>query len=151
MGQGQLRAAQNARRRPGQRAGIDEIIRPGLAAGATVISDRFTDSSFAYQGGGRGIAPVRIRQLQYWLHAELIPDLTLLLDLPVATGLGRVNQRGSSDRFESEQLSFFEGVRDMYLQLAGAEPDRFVVIDADRDMESIRSDIHQVLQDRGLL
>jgi dTMP kinase len=73
---------------------VDEIIRPNIEAGITVLSDRFTDSSFAYQGGGRGIAAGRIRSLQQWVHPDLNPDLTLLLDLPVATGLERVGRRG---------------------------------------------------------
>ena len=130
---------------------IDEIIRPNIESGVTVISDRFTDSSFAYQGGGRGIDPARIRALQNWLHADLNPDLTLLLDLPVETGLERVKKRGESDRFETEQLDFFNKVRSAYLELAAAEPERIAVINVDRQIESIQADIQSTLKDRGIL
>ena len=130
---------------------LDTVIRPGLAQGISIISDRFTDSSFAYQGGGRGIDMDRIRQLQQWLHADLKPDLTLLLDLPVETGLARAGKRSESDRFESEAVEFFTSVRECYLQLAADEPDRFAVIDADRDVDAIRSDIRTVLSKRGMI
>lgn len=130
---------------------VDEIIRPNLNAGVTVLSDRFTDSSFAYQGGGRGIPAERIRALQQWVHADIKPDLTLLLDLPVETGLSRVNNRGASDRFESEQLDFFRAVRECYLAMARDEPERFAVIDVDRNITSIQDDIHNVLEQRGML
>ncbi len=130
---------------------LDEIIRPGLADGATVISDRFTDSSFAYQGGGRGIDTQRIEQLRTWLHADVTPDLTLLLDLPVILGLERVGKRGASDRFEAEKLEFFTAVRNCYLNLAAAEPHRFAVIDASRSVDEIQACIQTVLQERDLL
>lgn len=130
---------------------LDEVIRPNIKAGITVISDRFTDSSFAYQGGGRGIEAERIHQLKQWLHADINPDLTLLLDLPVRSGLERVDKRGESDRFETEKLDFFNSVRTTYLQLAEAESERIVVLDADRDIESIQTDIRAVLEARGIV
>jgi len=130
---------------------VDEIIRPNLKAGITVLSDRFTDSSFAYQGGGRGIAAGRIRSLQQWVHPDLNPDLTLLLDLPVATGLGRVGRRGESDRFEAEKLDFFEAVRSAYLDMAAAEPHRFEVIDANRSLAEIQADIRAVFEKRAIV
>lgn len=130
---------------------VDEIIRPNIEAGNTVLSDRFTDSSFAYQGGGRGIAAGRIRSLQQWVHPDLNPDLTLLLDLPVATGLERVGRRGESDRFEAEKLDFFEAVRSAYLDMAAAEPQRFEVIDANRSLAEIQADIHAVFEKRAIV
>jgi dTMP kinase len=109
---------------------LDNAIRPALAAGRWVICDRFTDASYAYQGGGRAVSTALIDQLAAAVHADLWPDRTLLLDLPVGTGLERAKLRpGAPDRFESEQRSFFERVRAAYLQRAASEPQRVRVID----------------------
>ena len=106
-------------------------VRPALARGAWVICDRFTDATYAYQGAGRGVPRVLIDTLAGAVQAGLWPDRTLLLDLPVATGMARARARSSSpDRFESEREAFFERVRAEYLRRAAAEPTRFRVLDA---------------------
>ncbi len=110
---------------------LENAIRPALAAGRWVICDRFTDASYAYQGAGRGIRAALLDQLAEAVHADLWPARTLLLDLPVETGLARANSRaGAPDRFESEQRQFFDRVRAAYLARAALEPQRIRVIDA---------------------
>jgi dTMP kinase len=113
-------------------------IRPALAAGRWVLCDRFTDATFAYQGGGRGIDAAAIARLAELVHGELWPDLTLYLDLPPAQGLERMRARGAPDRFERESERFFERVRATYLARAEAEPGRFAVIDASGDVDAVR-------------
>lgn len=122
-------------------AHLSNRIRPALDAGRWVLCDRFTDATYAYQGGGRGVPVERIRELHGWVHAGLEPDLTLLLDTPVAVGLARASNRskGRGDRFESERGEFFERVRAAYLRIAGAEPARVLVIDADRPLPEVRA------------
>lgn len=124
---------------------INELIQPSMATGQWVICDRFTDATYAYQGGGRGIANVRIAQLEQWVQGELRPDLTLLLDLPVEQGLARAGQRGDLDRFEQEQTAFFERVRAAYLDRARQFPRQYRIIDASQDIDSVRDQIFQVL------
>jgi dTMP kinase len=110
---------------------LDHAIRPALAAGRWVICDRFTDASYAYQGAGRGVSAALLDQLAAAVHADLWPARTLLLDLPVASGLARARARAAApDRFESEQQQFFERVRAGYLQRAALDPRRIRVIDA---------------------
>lgn len=110
---------------------VRDVVRPVLAAGRWVLSDRFTDASYAYQGGGRGIDAARIAELEQIATADLKPDLTLLLDLPVAAGRERASQRGGdTDRIEAERDDFFERVRATYRARATAEPARFCVLDA---------------------
>ena len=109
---------------------VRECIEPALAAGKWVLCDRFTDASYAYQGGGRGMPMERIAGLESWATDGLLPDLTLLLDLPVATGRARAAGRGEADRIEVEADAFFERVRAAYRARAVAEPGRFRVIDA---------------------
>lgn len=109
---------------------VRELLRPALDAGRWVLSDRFTDASYAYQGGGRGIDVARIAELERIATGGLQPDLTLLLDLPVAAGRVRATQRGAADRIEAERDDFFERVRAVYRARAQAEPARFRVIDA---------------------
>lgn len=111
-------------------AHLEALIRPALARGAAVVCDRFTDATFAYQAGGRGVEKGRIEALATLVHGDLQPDLTLLLDLDPAVGLARAGRRGLADRFEREEIAFFERVRAAYLDLARAEPARIVVIDA---------------------
>ncbi|MBS0571567.1 MAG: dTMP kinase [Proteobacteria bacterium] len=120
---------------------VREKIRPALDAGRWVLSDRFTDASFAYQGGGRGQPQERIAELERWAADGLKPDLTLLLDLPVAEGLKRANGRGSADRIEMENADFFERVRAAYRARAAAEPARFRIIDAGRPLEAVLGDV----------
>lgn len=108
---------------------LHEIIRPALAAGKLVLCDRFTDASFAYQGGGRGLGTEMVAQLEALVHPDLQPDLTLLLDLPVAQGLAR-KHADQPDRIERERSEFFQRVRDAYLARAREFPERIKLIDA---------------------
>lgn len=124
---------------------LAQLIRPALSAGEWVLCDRFTDATYAYQGGGRGIDTARIAVLEEWVQRDLRPDLTLLLDLPVDVGMARAGQRGELDRFEREQQTFFEQVRQAYRERAAAEPDRFRVIDASQDIERVQQQIEAVL------
>jgi len=105
-------------------------LRPALRSGEWVVCDRFVDASYAYQGAGRGLEMTRVAELEQWIVPDLVPDLTLLLDLPVAEALGRMRDRGVSDRFEQEADGFFHRVRECYLERAAAEPGRVRVIDA---------------------
>ena len=109
---------------------VHEVLWPALESGRWVLCDRFTDASYAYQGGGRGVDAARIAELESIATGGLKPDLTLLLDLPVAHGRARANQRGDADRIEAERDDFFERVRAVYRDRARAEPARFRVIDA---------------------
>jgi dTMP kinase len=116
---------------------IENLIRPALQRGAWVVCDRFTDASYAYQGAGRGIPQEHIAALERLVQGDLRPDLTLLLDAPLAISAARAEARnrasGDSDRFEREQREFFERVRDGYLERARGEPERFAVIDASQE------------------
>lgn len=123
---------------------VNNSIRPALAAGTWVVSDRFTDSTRAYQGGGRGFPRERIEWLAEFVHGDLQPDLTILLDAPVETALLRAGRRGDPDRFEVEQAEFFSTVRETYLQLAEQQPERFVVVDVSRDLDRVREVIQQI-------
>jgi dTMP kinase len=127
---------------------LEEVIRPALARGETVLCDRFTDATWAYQGGGRRISADNIAALEKLVHGDLQPDLTLLLDLPVEQGMSRASNRSESDRFESESRGFFQRVRDAYLQRARSEPDRFVIIDASRHLKQVREQIEHALEER---
>lgn len=124
---------------------IHGVIEPALAAGEWVICDRFTDATFAYQGGGRELPMDWIERLETLVQGSLRPDLTLLLDAPVDVGMARAGERGELDRFEQEQLAFFERVRGVYLARAEAEPDRFRIIDTHRELDAIAEDIRAVL------
>jgi dTMP kinase len=125
---------------------VARVIRPALDAGQWVLCDRFTDATYAYQGGGRGLAEARIAALEGWVQGDLRPDLTLLLDLPVAAGIARARARtGDSDRFEREEAAFFERVRETYLARAAAEPARFQVIDSSRAVEAVRARLREVV------
>lgn len=121
-------------------------IRPALEAGSWVLCDRFTDASYAYQGAGRGVERAWIAQLETFVQGGLRPDLTLLLDLPVEIGLARARGRSAPDRFESEDLAFFERVRQGYLEIARAEPQRVKVIDAALPLTQVRERIEGELQ-----
>ena len=125
---------------------IDKVIRPALEAGKDVLCDRFTDASYAYQGLGRNISTERISMLEDWVQKGLKPDLTLLLDAPVSTGLERAARRSEKDRFESETLVFFEAVRECYLQIAQNEPWRMKVIDASLDLENVKKQVLTILK-----
>ena len=120
---------------------ISEVIRPALAAGQWVLSDRFTDASHAYQGGGRGLDPAVIGQLETWVQQGLQPDLTLLLDAPVELGMARARRRGQTDRFEAERLEFFENVRAAYLARAERFPERIRRVDASGSLAEVQARI----------
>jgi dTMP kinase len=124
---------------------LEQKIRPALDAGIWVLCDRFTDASYAYQGGGRGIDMERIRALETWTQGDLRPDLTLLLDLPVETGLERAGKRSDPDRFEKEAARFFESVRNAYLEIAWNEAGRVKVVDASPTLEEVQSRIAEIL------
>ena len=126
---------------------VNNAIRPALERGTWVISDRFTDSTRAYQGGGRGVSRDSIERLAQLVHRDLQPDLTILLDAPVETGMQRADRRGEPDRFEVEQLEFFNRVRDTYLALAQAEPERFTVVDCSRDLASVQAALRVIADD----
>jgi dTMP kinase len=117
---------------------ISRVILPALAAGKAVFCDRFTDTSFAYQGAARGLGAEKIAVLQTLVQKGLTPDLTILLDAPVELALDRLQERAKTDRFESETSAFFQRARDAYLEMAIAEPERFRVIDATTSLEDVR-------------
>ena len=125
---------------------LGELIKPALQAGKWVLCDRFTDATYAYQGGGRHISVERITALENWVQGELRPDLTLLLDIPVEAGLQRAAGRGEPDRFEQEKVEFFQSVRDVYLDRASKEPDRFRIIDTSPDLPTVQRAIREVLE-----
>lgn len=126
---------------------LAEKIRPALARGQTVISDRFVDATYAYQGFGRGLPLATIESLHQLILKNFLPDLTIYLDLDVETGLARARQRGELDRFERETASFFERVRAGYLARVQQDPQRFAVIDASLPLEQVQANIAQVLAD----
>ena len=125
---------------------LSQLIKPALAKGGWVLSDRFTDATYAYQGGGRGLSMQMIADLENTVQGPLRPNLTLLLDVPVEVGLARAGQRGELDRFEREKQTFFEKVRETYLQRAAAEPNRFCIIDASQPLEGVQADIKAALK-----
>ena len=124
---------------------LSERIEPALTAGRWVVCDRFTDASFAYQGGGRELGPDAVAQLARLVHPQRRPDLTVYLDLPPDQGLARARHRGEPDRIERESVRFFERVRAVYLDRAAAEPERFAVVDASRPLEAVGRDVLEVL------
>ena len=129
---------------------LKKIIEPALNNGVWVLCDRFTDATYAYQGGGRGLSRTTISQLENLIQETLRPDLTIILDLEVAIGLSRAKNRGALDRFEKERIEFFERVRQTYLSIAENSPDRCVVLNADNERELIAEEINTILADRLL-
>ncbi len=117
---------------------IHEVIRPALDAGHWVLCDRFTDATYAYQGQGRGLGESRVAMLEDFVQEELRPDVTVLLDVPAELGLARARGRGALDRFEQEDMSFFERVRDAYLSRARRGGGRYRVIDASEELDSVQ-------------
>jgi dTMP kinase len=124
---------------------LAEVIRPALAKGAVVLCDRFTDATYAYQGGGRGLSVARIAALEQFVQGDLRPDLTLVFDLPVEVGLARAAARGRLDRFEQEGQAFFEAVRQAYLQRAQGEPQRYNLLDAAQPLDAVQRAIDALL------
>ncbi|MDF1629564.1 MAG: dTMP kinase [Alcanivoracaceae bacterium] len=124
---------------------VGALIEPALQRGAWVLSDRFVDASYAYQGGGRGLSMERIAALEKLVLGDLQPDLTLLFDVPVETGLARAGRRGDLDRIEQEDMAFFQRIRDTYLQRAEAEPQRFQVLDAAAPLQQVQEQLLNTL------
>lgn len=127
---------------------LEEVIRPALARGECVVCDRFTDATYAYQGGGRGVPETSIKQTESLVHGDLQPDTTLLLDVLPEIGLQRPRSRSTSDRIEGEALSFFERVRAAYRERAVRFPERTVMIDASADLKSVHAAIRKALKER---
>jgi dTMP kinase len=124
---------------------LEQVIRPALAAGKVVLCDRFTDATYAYQGGGRGLSEERIAVLETFVQGDLRPDLTLVFDLPVEVGLARAAARGRLDRFEQEGREFFEAVRQAYLRRAARYPERYRVIDAGQPLDQVQQQLERLL------
>ncbi len=124
---------------------LHTIIAPALERGTWVLCDRFTDATFAYQGGGRALGTDRIASLEAWLHPALQPDRTWLFDVPLAVARDRLNRTRDQDRFEREADTFFERTRAVYLDRARLDPARFLTIDATRSIEAIRNDLSEDL------
>lgn len=130
---------------------LHKVILPALEAGNNVLCDRFTEATYAYQGGGRGINDRKISVLENWVQGELRPDLTIVLDAPVETGRNRAGRRSAPDRIEKEQNDFFERVRQTYLQLANHYPHRISVVDASVALEQVQDQIYHVMKERGII
>lgn len=129
-----------------RREHIVKVIEPALAAGQWVVSDRFTDASFAYQGGGRGLSKAKLQQLETWVQGDLQPDLTFLFDLDVVTAAKRLQGTGqAADRFEQEKADFFERVRRAYLARAREFPRRFCVVDASLSIDAIHKQLEEII------
>ncbi|MDF1781022.1 MAG: dTMP kinase [Alcanivoracaceae bacterium] len=125
-----------------------EKILPALARGCWVLSDRFTDATYAYQGGGRGLSVEKIAQLEQLVQGKVRPDLTLLFDIPVSLGMERAGKRGALDRIEQESMTFFERIRQCYLDRAAAEPARMAVLDASRTLDAVQTQLVECLEQR---
>lgn len=120
---------------------IDKIIRPNLMKGAVVISDRFTDATYAYQAGGKGVKDEKIDILKKWVQEDLRPDLTFLFDLSVEVSIERLNKTRKLDKFEREDKSFHKKIREKYLTLVEASPERFCVLNSEASIEKIQNQI----------
>ena len=130
----------------GRREHLDKVILPALTQGQWVISDRFTDASFAYQGGGRGLDTGKLKILEHWVQGALQPDLTLYFDVPVEVGQQRICQIKDADRFELEQAEFFQRVRNAYLDRARQFPGRIHIIDSSRPLAEVKTAVGQTVQ-----
>lgn len=128
-----------------RREHIALVIEPALARGAYVLSDRFTDASYAYQCGGRGVAAEKMRILENWVQGELQPDITLLFDVPVEVSVQRLAGARSPDKFERESSEFFTLIRNAYLQRAHEYPERFRIIDANRPLDEVKASVQAIL------
>lgn len=128
-----------------RREHLEQVIRPALNRGVWVISDRFTDASFAYQGGGRGVDKSKLELLEKWVHGDLHPDLTLLFDIPVEVARVRLNNNENLDRFEQEQGGFFNRVRQAYLDRSAEQPERFRIVNAEGKVDEVRASLQQIL------
>jgi dTMP kinase len=124
---------------------LEQVIKPALRAGKWVVSDRFSDASFAYQGGGRGMDWDKLRQLEQWVHPDLQPDLTLFFDVPVEVARQRLANNVSFDRFEQEQADFFERVRAGYHKRVKQNPQRYAVIDAAQSLDKVKEQVEKIV------
>lgn len=124
---------------------IEQVIKPALQRGTWVLSDRFSDASFAYQGGGRGVPAEQLEQLERWVHGGFQPDLTLLFDIPIEVARQRLSNNATLDRFEQEQGSFFEKVRQAYLDRYRKNPARFALIDASKTPQEVKASLEKVI------
>jgi dTMP kinase len=124
---------------------LEQVIKPALRAGKWVISDRFSDASFAYQGGGRGMDWDKLRQLEQWVHPDLQPDLTLFFDVPVEVARQRLSSNASLDRFEQEQADFFERVRAGYRKRVQENPRRYAVIDGSQSLDNVKKQLEEII------
>ena len=129
-----------------RREHIAQVIEPGLASGAWVLSDRFSDASFAYQSGGRGLDRAKMEALEAWVHPHLQPDLTLLFDVPLEVARERLDATRTLDKFEQEQSAFFARCRAEYLRRAAQFPDRFIVVDSTRSIEATQQTLREALE-----
>lgn len=128
-----------------RREHVEQVIRPALQRGTWVISDRFSDASFAYQGGGRGVSVTKLEQLEQWTHGDLQPDLTLLFDIPVEVARERLSNNASLDKFEREQSEFFDKVRQAYLARVDKTPQRYAVIRAEKPLNEVQKQLSDIL------
>ncbi|MDR5171455.1 dTMP kinase [Methylobacillus flagellatus] len=132
-----------------RREHIAEVIEPALARGAWVVSDRFTDASFAYQCGGRGVPREKVEALEAWVQQDLQPDLTLLFDVPVEVSVARLAAAREPDKFERESAEFFRRIRNGYLARAEAQPQRFRLVDGNRPLDDVRVHVLDIMQKFG--
>lgn len=128
-----------------RREHVEQVIRPALQRGTWVISDRFSDASFAYQGGGRGVPLAKLEQLEQWVHGDLQPDLTLLFDIPIEVARQRLDNNACLDKFEREQGEFFERVRQAYLARVAKTPQRYAVIRAEKSLEEVQQQLAKIV------
>jgi dTMP kinase len=128
-----------------RREHLAQVIEPALALGDWVLSDRFSDATFAYQGGGRGLPRDKLEALERWVQGGFQPDLTVLFDVPTATASERRGAARAPDKFESESEAFFNRTRDEYLRRAAESPERFVIVDATRSIEDIQQELEEVV------
>ncbi|MBU1425948.1 MAG: dTMP kinase [Gammaproteobacteria bacterium] len=128
-----------------RREHVEQVIRPALQCGTWVISDRFSDASFAYQGGGRGVPLAKLEQLEQWVHGDLQPHLTLLFDIPIEIARQRLSNNVSLDRFEQERGEFFERVRQAYLARVARNPQRFAVIHAEKTLPEVQKALAKIV------
>ena len=126
---------------------VQKIITPNLDKGISVISDRFTDATYAYQSGGKNVDPHKIQILQDWVHKDLKPELTILFDLPVEVSMARLKSDGNLDKFENEKKDFHSKIRNTYLKLAKKESERFRVINSNQNIKIVQNEINLILDE----
>lgn len=130
---------------------LSKVIKPALASGKTVLCDRFTEATYAYQGGGRQLAVAKISELEQWVQGDLRPDLSIILDAPVEVGRARAGSRSEPDRIEKEKDDFFQRVREAYIELANQHPQRICLVDASLELVAVQQQIRQQLIDYKIL